>query len=126
MSERCEAVARYFDEPSGYRLPETDIGWQAFLRAPVAGHGLGHVVADQPVAGMGTIDVRPTYHAYYITLLANAGLAGTALLAWPLVAALRRRPGDSTVSIAARALLWGSWPPRPSPHPPAVTGSWAC
>ncbi len=80
------------------------MGMPAFLEEPLAGRGLGQVERQVFLPGFRVTDVGPVYHVFYVMLLANGGLIGLALLAWPLAVAARRR-GDRT--LAYRSLLAG-------------------
>lgn len=90
LDRRLALVRSVAGEPAGYRLAEAEIGWTAFAAAPLLGHGLGQTEHDRFVTNLGFADVGPVYHAFYVTVLANAGLVGLALLAWALAPALHR------------------------------------
>jgi hypothetical protein len=108
FASRVEAVTAAVGEPSGYRLPEAAVGWEAFRADPVLGDGLGQAEPDRFLPGFGVTDVGPVYHVFYVMLLANAGVVGLALLVWPLATALRRARGERSGQAAAfRALLVG-------------------
>lgn len=105
---RADLVGAGLEESSGYRLPEASVGLAAFLDNPVAGAGLGQVTNDVSLETFGVTDVGPVYHVFYVTLLANGGLAALALALWPLLRTIRRvwRSRSRHVS-AALALLAG-------------------
>lgn len=108
VRSRADLIPLAVEHSSGYRAPEARIGRQAFLSNPLVGQGVGQSEADRFVPGYGVKDVGPVYHAFYVTALANLGLLGLALLAWPLLKALqgrlRNRDGSA---VAFRALLIG-------------------
>jgi O-antigen ligase/polysaccharide polymerase Wzy-like membrane protein len=90
VERRLALVRSGLAEPAGYRLAEAKVGWTAFLEGPLVGQGLGQTELDRFVDGLGLADVGPVYHAFYVTVLANAGLVGLAVLAWAMLPALRR------------------------------------
>lgn len=105
---RTELAATQLHRSTGYRLPEASIGLHTFLANPLIGQGLGQVKPDVFVADLGIADVGPVYHIFYVTLLANGGLLGLALVLWPLSTALRRgRSPRRSQALAFRALLVG-------------------
>lgn len=108
FGDRADLVGAGLEESSGYRLPEARVGLDAFLSNPIAGAGLGQVTNDVSLETFGVTDVGPVYHVFYVTLLANGGLAVLALVLWPLLVAIRRvwRSRSSHVS-GALALLVG-------------------
>jgi hypothetical protein len=91
MRARVDVAGTQLHQSSGYRLSEARLGMQTFASAPLLGQGLGQVEPQAFVPGFGTTDVGPVYHVFYVTVLANCGLVGLLLLAWPLLATLRRR-----------------------------------
>lgn len=108
VEARADLVGSALDQSAGYRVEEARVGWDAFLVNPLLGEGLGQVQPDTFVPGFGVTDVGPVYHAFYLILLANAGLLGLAALLWPLVRALRHGGGSRGGQAAAfRALLVG-------------------
>lgn len=107
VDARTELLAETIYQPSGYRLEEARIGWEVLLLNPLVGQGLGQAESDVFVPGFGVVDVGPVYHAFYVTLLANLGLVGLALFAWPLVVALRESAGLRGQPLAFGALLAG-------------------
>jgi hypothetical protein len=107
-AERAGVVGSSLGQSAGHRLPEAQVGWDAFLSNPLLGAGMGQVEPDVFITGFGVTDVGPVYHVFYVMLLANVGLVGLALLLWLLASAVRGVPasGEGLV-LAFRALLVG-------------------
>ncbi|HZC28119.1 MAG TPA: O-antigen ligase family protein, partial [Gaiellaceae bacterium] len=107
VGARAAVAASELTKSAGYRLPESAVGWHVFLGNPLVGGGFGHVEPNRFIPGFGIVDVGPIYHAFYVTLLANAGIVGLALFAWPLVRALRSCVEAREPALPFRALLLG-------------------
>ncbi|MFI6762309.1 O-antigen ligase family protein [Micromonospora sp. NPDC050417] len=104
LRARVEVVAQEVDESPGYRAPESSVGLDVFANRPLAGGGLGQSAQDIYLAGFSVTDVGPVYHAFYVTLLANAGLVGLAVVLWPILRTLPdgfRRPNGVALVFAA-------------------------
>lgn len=86
---RSALVGAALHESAGYRAQESWIGLTAFAERPLIGHGLGQSVPHLYLDGFAVTDVGPTYHVFYVMVLANLGLAGLVLMTWPLVRAVR-------------------------------------
>ena len=109
VESRVELAGTRLDASAGYRLPEAELGLDAFLASPILGDGLGQVRHDVYLPDFSVTDVGPVYHVFYVTVLANAGLVGLVLLLWPLLRTLARRTRrHSPLSLAYRALLVGA------------------
>lgn len=89
VPERAREIATGLEQSAGYRGPESAVGLDVFAQRPVLGAGLGQSTADVYLADFASTDVGPVYHAYYVTLLANVGLVGLALVLWPIVRSIR-------------------------------------
>ncbi|GAA5194608.1 hypothetical protein GCM10023322_59350 [Rugosimonospora acidiphila] len=105
---RSAAIAPELHASSGYRLPESSVGLGVFAGRPFFGAGLGQSTPDTYLDGFSIVHVGPVYHAYYVTILANAGLVGLVAVVWPVLrtipAGLARRDG---MALAFAALTCG-------------------
>ena len=105
---RAELVELAFQESAGYRLAEARVGWEIFVENPAIGQGLGQVKRGVYLSELGLTDVGPVYHLFWLMVLTNAGLVGLALLAWPLLTALRHaRAAARGLPVAFGALIAG-------------------
>ncbi|MDJ0341177.1 O-antigen ligase family protein [Streptomyces sp. H10-C2] len=86
---RSALVGQELHESAGYRAQEASIGLNAFTTRPLIGHGLGQSVPHVYLPDFAVTDIGPTYHVFYVMILANLGLVGLALMGWPLAQALR-------------------------------------
>ncbi|NLU78540.1 hypothetical protein HCA58_09135 [Micromonospora sp. HNM0581] len=93
---RAQEVAVGLQQSAGYRAAESTVGLDVFAHRPVLGAGLGQSTTDIYLAGFALTDVGPVYHAYYVTLLANVGLLGLALVLWPVLRGIRAGLVDRT------------------------------
>ncbi|OWV11522.1 hypothetical protein B5D80_04330 [Micromonospora wenchangensis] len=89
VQQRAQEIATGLEQSAGYRGPESAVGLEVFAHRPVLGAGLGQSTADVYLADFASTSVGPVYHAYYVTLLANVGLVGLALVLWPIVRSIR-------------------------------------
>ncbi|MEU4134437.1 O-antigen ligase family protein [Streptomyces wuyuanensis] len=87
--DRSGLLKAALEESAGYRAQESAIGLAAFAERPLFGHGLGQSVPHTYLDGFAVTDVGPTYHVFYVMVLANLGLVGLALLVLPLMQAVR-------------------------------------
>jgi hypothetical protein len=108
VRERSLGVALSLARPAGYRIPESAIGLDVFVSRPLFGAGLGQSTLNVYVPGFTTTDVGPVYHAFYVLILANLGLAGVCAVLWPILRAtwtgLSERDG---LSLSFAALTCG-------------------
>jgi hypothetical protein len=89
VRHRAGEVATGLDQSAGYRAPESSVGLGVFADQPLIGAGLGQSTPDVFLAGFAVTDVGPVYHAFYVTVLANLGLIGLALVLWPILRSVR-------------------------------------
>jgi hypothetical protein len=82
---RSSVVGMQLHQSSGYRVSESPVGLGVFAHRPFFGAGLGQSVPDVYLTGLTVTDVGPIYHAFYVTILANAGLVGMLAVAWPVL-----------------------------------------
>jgi hypothetical protein len=84
IGQRTAAVGAAVVRSAGYRLPESDIGWDVFVSQPFMGAGLGQTTPRVYLPGFVVSDVGPVYHAFYVLLLANLGIVGLAVVILPI------------------------------------------
>ncbi|MFI7080255.1 O-antigen ligase family protein [Micromonospora sp. NPDC049903] len=89
VRERAQEIATGLEQSAGYRASESVVGLDVFAQRPVLGAGLGQSTTDVYLADFALTDVGPVYHAFYVTLLANVGLLGLALVLWPVLRGIR-------------------------------------
>jgi hypothetical protein len=74
---------------AGYRTSEAAVGLQVLAHRPLFGAGLGQTVPHVYLPGFAVTDVGPTYHVFYVMILANVGLLGLAVTLWPILRAAK-------------------------------------
>jgi hypothetical protein len=94
LRDRASVVALELKQSSGYRAPESAVGLGVFAGRPLGGGGLGQSTRDVYLSGFAVTDVGPVYHAFYVTILANVGLIGLAVVLWPVLRAIPRGFAD--------------------------------
>ncbi|WP_338894354.1 O-antigen ligase family protein [Streptomyces sp. TG1A-60] len=108
LRARILLSGEHLDETAGYRTPEATVGLRVFADWPLTGAGLGQTTRDVYLPTFKITDVGPTYHVFWVMILANLGLVGLIAVLWPLLrplrAALAVREG---VPLAFGALLCG-------------------
>jgi len=85
LRERASVVGDVLGRSAGYRASESRIGWEVFLSRPLFGGGTGQSTAPTYLPGFEITSVGPTYHSYFILLLANLGVIGFCAVLWPIV-----------------------------------------
>jgi O-antigen ligase len=96
------------------RITEFGVAIGEFKTSPLFGHGLGSWFGTQVMYGNSDTYVFVQLHNSYLNLLANAGLAGFALLGWIMIRvrrttriAVQENPGARMlVSLALATLAW--------------------
>jgi O-Antigen ligase len=102
------AITAGLTESPGYRRAEAIVGLQVLSEQPFLGAGLGQTSRDLYVEGLGLTDVGPTYHAFWILVLANLGLVGLVAVLAPLLMAARAGLATSSgPALGFAALLCG-------------------
>jgi hypothetical protein len=86
---RTALVGQELHQPAGYRLSEATVGMNVFAHRPLLGAGLGQTVPRVYLPGFAVTTVGPTYHVFYVTILANLGLLGLVATLWPILRTLR-------------------------------------
>lgn len=106
---RLDSARAQLDETSGYRGAESRVGLEMVADAPLIGQGLGRVESDRFLETLGYVDVGPVFHAFWLTVATNLGLAGLVLLIAVLAIGLLRSPGGSSRNevMTMRMLLVG-------------------
>ncbi|WBB53685.1 O-antigen ligase family protein [Verrucosispora sp. WMMD573] len=94
VRERAQEIGIGLQQSAGYRASESSVGLDVFADRPVLGAGLGQSTTDVYLADFALTDVGPVYHAFYVTLLANVGLVGLALVLWPVLRGIRAGLAD--------------------------------
>ncbi|GAB3933563.1 hypothetical protein GCM10027614_04720 [Micromonospora vulcania] len=89
VRERASEVTKGLEQSAGYRGAESTVGLDVFAEQPLVGAGLGQTTPDIYLSGFTFTDVGPVYHAFYVTVLANLGLVGLALVLWPILRSVR-------------------------------------
>ncbi|MER7167439.1 O-antigen ligase family protein [Micromonospora sp. NPDC000207] len=108
VQERAQEIGTGLQQSAGYRGPESGVGLDVFAQRPVLGAGLGQSTTDIYLADFAFTDVGPVYHAYYVTLLANVGLVGLALVLWPILRSVRAGlAARDSLSVPCAALCCG-------------------
>jgi hypothetical protein len=85
VRDRSSVVGQELLQSSGYRASESPVGLHVFANRPFFGGGLGQSTPDVYLTGFTVTDVGPVYPAFYITILANIGLVGLCVVAWPVL-----------------------------------------
>jgi hypothetical protein len=75
-------------DPAGYRHAEAVVGLRVWSEHPFLGAGLGQTTRSVYLEGFGLTDVGPTYHAFWMVVLANLGLVGLLAVLAPLLVAV--------------------------------------
>ncbi|MBS2962034.1 O-antigen ligase family protein [Actinocrinis puniceicyclus] len=86
---RAVLVGQELHQSAGYRASEAAVGLNVFDHRPLLGGGLGQSVPDIYLPDFAVTNVGPTYHVFYVMILANMGLMGLVAMLWPLLRALR-------------------------------------
>ncbi|MEH1127930.1 O-antigen ligase family protein [Micromonospora sp. CPCC 206061] len=108
VRDRASVAVQELQRSSGYRVSESSVGLDVFAARPFVGAGLGQSIPDTYLAGFAATDVGPTYHAFYVTILANLGLVGLCIVLWPVFRALRAGLAErSGMALAFAALTCG-------------------
>ncbi|MGX7671281.1 O-antigen ligase family protein [Plantactinospora sp. DSM 117369] len=89
VRDRSSAITVALQRDSGYRVPESAVGLDAFASQPLLGAGLGQSTPQVYVNGFTVTDVGPVYHAFWVMILANLGLLGLIAVLWPVARTLR-------------------------------------
>ncbi|MEB3369995.1 O-antigen ligase family protein [Saccharopolyspora mangrovi] len=104
LHRRAAVLAEYVDDSSGYRLSEMYVGLRVFSDRPLIGEGLGQTTPQVYLPDFMITDVGPTYHVFWVMILANLGLIGLVVVLWPLWRALRagwvERDGHALAALA--------------------------
>lgn len=88
IGDRWNAVRAGVSDSPGYRQAEAVVGLQVWSEHPILGAGLGQTTRGVYLDGFGLTDVGPTYHAFWVIVLANLGLAGLLAILAPLLVAV--------------------------------------
>jgi hypothetical protein len=89
VASKWAAVLSGVADPPGYRQAETLVGLRVLVEHPLFGAGLGQTTPDTYLDGFKVIDVGPMYHAFWMVVLANAGLLGLLAFLVPLLLAAK-------------------------------------
>jgi O-antigen ligase len=108
LRDRSSAVGEALQRTSGYRIPEAAVGLDVFVSRPIFGAGLGQTTPRVYIPGFALTDVGPVYHAFYVLILANLGIVGLCVVAWPILRAVwTGLSGPAGMSLAFAALSCG-------------------
>jgi hypothetical protein len=88
MGDRWASVKAGLADPAGYRHAEAVVGLRMWSEHPFLGAGLGQTTRSGYLEGFGLTDVGPTYHAFWVLVLANLGLVGLLAVLAPLLMAV--------------------------------------
>ncbi len=104
LDRRTAVIGEYLDNSGGYRLSEMSVGLRVFFDHPLTGAGLGQTTPQVYLPDFMITDVGPTYHVFWVMILANLGLIGLVVVLWPLWRALRagwaERDGHALAALA--------------------------
>lgn len=89
LRARISLSGEQLDETAGYRTPEAMVGLRVFADWPLTGAGLGQTTRNVYLPTFKITDVGPTYHVFWVMILANLGLVGLVAILWPLLRPLR-------------------------------------
>jgi O-antigen ligase len=108
LRDRTSVVGEALQRTSGYRLPEAAVGLDVFVSRPIFGAGLGQTTPRVYIPGFAVTDVGPVYHAFYVLILANLGIIGLCVVAWPILRTVwTGLSGPGGMSLAFAALSCG-------------------
>ncbi|GAB3409888.1 O-antigen ligase family protein [Flindersiella endophytica] len=88
IGDRWNIVKAGLSDSPGYRQAEAVVGLRAWSEHPLIGAGLGQSSRSVYLEGLGRTDVGPTYHAFWVIVLANLGLVGLLAVLAPLLLAV--------------------------------------
>jgi hypothetical protein len=89
LRSRYALLSEHLDDDAGYRTSESSVGGRVFAARPLTGDGLGQTTPHVYLPDFEVTNVGPTYHVFWMMILANLGLIGLITVLWPMLSAVR-------------------------------------